>query len=37
MAVFAAINDRALERIRDLVTDDFVDYGAPPGLVPPGP
>ena len=21
----------------DLVTDDFVDHGAPPGLVPPGP
>lgn len=24
------------ERIRDLVTADFVDHGAPPGL-PPGP
>ena len=23
-------------RVRDLVTDDFVDHGAPPGL-PPGP
>jgi predicted ester cyclase len=23
--------------IRDLVTDDFVDHGAPPGLAPPGP
>jgi predicted ester cyclase len=36
-AVVDAINDRDLERIRDLVTDDFVDHGAPPGLVPPGP
>jgi predicted ester cyclase len=26
-----------VERVRDLVTDDFVDHGAPPGLVPPGP
>ena len=37
LAVFAAINERELERVRDLVTDDFVDHGAPPGLVPPGP
>ena len=36
-ALFHAINQRDLERIRDLVTDDFVDHGAPPGLVPPGP
>lgn len=36
-AVFDAINSRDLERIRDLVTADFVDHGAPPGLVPPGP
>jgi predicted ester cyclase len=36
-ALFDAINGRDLERIRDLVTDDFVDHGAPPGLVPPGP
>lgn len=36
-ALVDAINDRDLERIRDLVTDDFVDHGAPPGLVPPGP
>ena len=37
LAVLEAMNDRDLERIRDLVTDDFVDHGAPPGLVPPGP
>jgi predicted ester cyclase len=36
-ALFDAINSRQLELIRDLVTDDFVDHGAPPGLVPPGP
>jgi|SRR5215207_6211010 len=36
-AVFDAINDRDLEAIRGLVTDDFIDHGAPPGLVPPGP
>ena len=36
-AVFDAINNRDLERIPELVTDDFVDHGAPPGLVPPGP
>jgi predicted ester cyclase len=36
-ALFDAINTRQLERIRDLVTDDFVDHGAPPGVVPPGP
>lgn len=36
-SVFAAINERDLERIKDLVTDDFVDHGAPPGLIPPGP
>ena len=26
-----------LERLRDLVTADFVDHGLPPGVVPPGP
>jgi predicted ester cyclase len=36
-ALFDAVNGRQLERIRDLVTDDFVDHGAPPDLVPPGP
>jgi predicted ester cyclase len=36
-ALFDAINTRQLERIRDLVADDFVDHGAPPGVVPPGP
>lgn len=36
-ALFEAINERELEGIRDLVTDEFVDHGAPPGLVPPGP
>ena len=36
-ALFDAINTRELEGIRDLVTDGFVDHGAPPGVVPPGP
>jgi predicted ester cyclase len=36
-AVLEVVESRDLERIRDLVTDDFVDHGAPPGLVPPGP
>jgi predicted ester cyclase len=36
-AVFDAINARDPDRVRDLVTPDFVDHGAPPGLVPPGP
>src|SRR5262245_39239759 len=35
-ATIDALNDRALERIRDLVTDDFVDHGSPVAL-PPGP
>jgi predicted ester cyclase len=35
-AVMDALNDRDLERIRDLVTDDFVDHGSPVAL-PPGP
>ena len=34
--VFTAMNSRQLERIRDLVTDDFVDHGSPVPL-PPGP
>lgn len=34
--VLRIFETRDLERIRDLVTDDFVDHGAPPGL-PPGP
>jgi predicted ester cyclase len=36
-AVLDALNDRQPERIRELVTAEFVDHGAPPGLVPPGP
>jgi predicted ester cyclase len=36
LAVFDALNSRQLERIRDLVTDDFVDHGSPVPL-PPGP
>ena len=36
-AVLEVFESRDLERIRDLVTDDFVDHAAPPGLVPPGP
>ncbi|MBC8093776.1 MAG: ester cyclase [Pseudonocardia sp.] len=34
--VLRVFETREFERIRDLVTDDFVDHGAPPGL-PPGP
>jgi predicted ester cyclase len=34
--VFDALNTRQLEKIRDLVTDDFVDHGSPVPL-PPGP
>jgi predicted ester cyclase len=34
--VFTAMNSRQLDRIRDLVTDDFVDHGSPVPL-PPGP
>jgi predicted ester cyclase len=36
-AVFQVFESGDLERIRDLVTDDFVDHGAPPGLASPGP
>ena len=36
-ALLDALNDRAFDRIHDLVTPDFVDHGAPPGTVPPGP
>lgn len=36
MAVLEVFETGDHERIRDLVTDDFVDHGAPPGL-PPGP
>ena len=31
LAVFEAMNQAQLHRIRELVTDDFVDHGAPPG------
>jgi limonene-1,2-epoxide hydrolase len=34
--VFDAMNSGQLEKIRDLVTDDFVDHGSPVPL-PPGP
>ena len=34
--VINAMNCRQLEKIRDLVTDDFVDHGSPVPL-PPGP
>lgn len=34
--VFDAMNAGELERIRDLVTDDFIDHGSPVPL-PPGP
>ena len=36
LGVLDAINTRDLGRIRDLVTDDFVDHGSPVPL-PPGP
>lgn len=36
LAVLDAMNTRQLDRIRDLVTDDFVDHGSPVSL-PPGP
>lgn len=35
--MFDALNAREFDRIPALVTADFVDHGAPPGLVPPGP
>jgi len=34
--VLDAMNSRHLHRIRDLVTDDFIDHGSPVPL-PPGP
>ena len=34
--VFDAMNAGQLEKIRDLVTDDFIDHGSPVPL-PPGP
>lgn len=36
LAVLDIIENGDHERVRDLVTADFVDHGAPPGL-PPGP
>jgi predicted ester cyclase len=36
LAVLDALNSRQLDRIHDLVTDDFVDHGSPVAL-PPGP
>lgn len=36
LAVFDALNTRRLDRIHELVTDDFVDHGSPIAL-PPGP
>ena len=36
LGVLDAILQHDLERIRDLVTDDFVDHGSPV-LLPPGP
>ena len=35
--LFAAVQTGDLDRIDDLVSPDFVDHGAPPGMVPPGP
>ena len=36
-AALAVLDSGDVERIRELVTDDFVDHGLPPGVVPPGP
>jgi predicted ester cyclase len=36
-ALFEAITAGDLDRIDDLVSADFVDHGAPPGVVGPGP
>jgi predicted ester cyclase len=36
LEILGLIGSADLERVRDLVTEDFVDHGAPPGL-PPGP
>ena len=36
LAVFDLFQTRDHEGLRDLLTPDFVDHGAPPGL-PPGP
>jgi predicted ester cyclase len=36
-AVLEAYEAGELERLRELVTADFVDHGLPPGVVPPGP
>jgi pimeloyl-ACP methyl ester carboxylesterase/predicted ester cyclase len=37
VALFAALAEDDLSRLDELVADDFVDHGAPPGLVAPGP
>jgi pimeloyl-ACP methyl ester carboxylesterase/predicted ester cyclase len=37
LELFEAISAGELHRIDDLVSADFVDHGAPPGLVEPGP
>ena len=37
LALFDAVQSGELERIDDLVSADFVDHGAPPGMIPPGP
>jgi pimeloyl-ACP methyl ester carboxylesterase/predicted ester cyclase len=37
LALFDAVQNDELDRIDDLVSADFVDHGAPPGMVPPGP
>jgi predicted ester cyclase len=32
LAVLDAMNDRRPDRVAELVTEDFVDHGAPPGI-----
>jgi len=37
LALFDAVQNDELGRIDDLVSADFVDHGAPPGMIQPGP
>lgn len=37
LRLFEAVQAGELDRIDDLVSADFVDHGAPPGLIAPGP
>jgi pimeloyl-ACP methyl ester carboxylesterase/predicted ester cyclase len=37
LRLFEAVQAGRLDLIDDLVSADFVDHGAPPGMIPPGP